>query len=206
MDRESLRADEGIDWTRVRALVKQASEANTSARDPERVREILEERARILAAVPPREPLASEVLQLATLSIRGERYAIETRFVRRIGRLDHYTPVPGAPPLLLGVFNSGGEILPLFDLASLFGANGGEGSEGTHLVVFGEADEEFGGLVNGTDEVLTLGLEEILSSSSVAETAGRALIRGITEDALIVIDGEQLLSDDRLKIDQGTEG
>ncbi|WP_422929894.1 chemotaxis protein CheW [Singulisphaera sp. PoT] len=171
----------------------------------EKVKAILEGRARVLATVPPKAPLASEVLNLAVFELAGERYALETRFVRRIGRLGHYTPVPGAPSLLLGVFNSGGEIIPLIDLAVLFGVGGDGPTSSSLLVVLGEDHEEFGLLVDKTDEVLVIRLEEILPPTAVGETEGRSLIRGVTEDALIVIDGEQLLADPRLMIDQGLD-
>jgi len=203
MNPEPNRTENGSDGSRARHDLSRDGGRTPSA---EAIQTILEQRARALATIPPRAPLASEVLHLAAFALKGERYAIETRFVRRIGRLAHYTPVPGAPGPLLGVFNSGGEILPLFDLASLFGASGGESSGSPRLIVLGEEHEELGLLVDGADEILVIRLEQILPPSSVSDAESRSLIRGVTEDALIVIDGEQLLADQRLMIDQGTEG
>ena len=84
-------------------------------------RAILDERARRLAAPISDATIATEVLEVATFTLSGERYAIETRYVREIVALADFTPVPGGPSVLFGVVNLRGDVLAVFDLRSLLG-------------------------------------------------------------------------------------
>jgi purine-binding chemotaxis protein CheW len=51
----------------------------------------------------------------------GEHYALPVSGVREITELGPITPVPGAPPHLLGVWNLRGDVLAALDLAALLG-------------------------------------------------------------------------------------
>jgi purine-binding chemotaxis protein CheW len=53
--------------------------------------------------------------------LRGERYAIDVAAVVEIERRADLTPVWGAPPLVLGVRNLRGVVLPVLDLAAALG-------------------------------------------------------------------------------------
>jgi purine-binding chemotaxis protein CheW len=50
------------------------------------------------------------------------RYAIAAPFVLRIERLGRVTPLPGAPAYFTGLMNLHGQLIPLVDLACLYGA------------------------------------------------------------------------------------
>lgn len=191
----------GIDWDEVRAMLDRASAAPEEAR----AREVLDARARALARVPARPPDASESLDLATFTLDDERFAIETRYVRRIARLGPYERVPGTPAALLGVTNAGGEILALFDLRLLFGGRGAAPTDRSRVVVLGDGRDEFGVLADAAHEVLTLRLGELLPPPNSSEGHGPSLLRGVTADAMLVIDGGLLLRDDRLVVDQRDE-
>jgi purine-binding chemotaxis protein CheW len=55
------------------------------------------------------------------LRVGGESYAFAVENVLEIAELGEVAPVPGSPPAVLGVRNLRGEVLPVFDLASVFG-------------------------------------------------------------------------------------
>jgi purine-binding chemotaxis protein CheW len=196
-----------IDWDEVHAQLDRAESAAREALRPsaERTREVLDGRARALARIPARVPDAAEVLEVATFSLDDERYAIETRHVRRVARLGGLVPIPGAPAALAGVINSGGEILAVFDLRVLFGKAGKGPAEQTHVIVLGGDRDELGIVTDDVHEVLSLGIGEVLDSPVAPEGLGRHAVRGVTERALIVLDGAALLLDDRLVIDQGDD-
>ena len=58
-------------------------------------------------------------------------------------------------------------------------------------------------IVSAVSDVLTLRTHEVLELPGSAPGIGRRSLRGVTEGALIVLDGAALLQDDRLVIDQG---
>lgn len=165
-------------------------------------RELLEERARQLARVPAEPPRADEVLELVGFVLAGERYGIESRFVREVVRLTRFTPVPGTPAFVLGVTSLRGEILALFDLRQLLGVvTEGVTDLGT-IVVLGEKRREFGLLADSATEVLSV------PSTNLAQTEtawGRAYVRGVGPDGVIVLSGEALLKDPKLTLDLGHE-
>jgi two-component system chemotaxis response regulator CheV len=54
----------------------------------------------------------------------GESYAVAVENVIEVGGLGELSPVPGAHGAVLGVRNLRGEVLPVFDLASVLGITG----------------------------------------------------------------------------------
>jgi purine-binding chemotaxis protein CheW len=55
------------------------------------------------------------------LRVGGESYAFAVEHVLEVADLGEIAPVPGARADVLGVRNLRGEVLPVFDLASVFG-------------------------------------------------------------------------------------
>ena len=53
--------------------------------------------------------------------IGEDRYAVATSAVREVVSDPRHTPLPTAPPALLGAFNLRGEVIPMFDTAALLG-------------------------------------------------------------------------------------
>jgi purine-binding chemotaxis protein CheW len=60
-------------------------------------------------------------MQALLLPLHGDLYALELTAVREVVREPEVTPLPGAPPALLGIFNLRGEVVPVFDTAWLLG-------------------------------------------------------------------------------------
>lgn len=48
--------------------------------------------------------------------VEGQRFALPAAAVERVVRAVEVTPLPGAPPLVLGVVDVGGRVLPVLDL------------------------------------------------------------------------------------------
>ena len=163
---------------------------------------MLEERAGLLARVPSAAPHAAEVLEIAAFTLANEQYAIETRYVREVIRLTDYTPLPGAPPFLIGVLNLRGEILALLDLRTFLGVAVRGVTDLARVFVLGDARAEFGVLADTALEVRILRTDEVLEAPSSVAGIGREYLKGVTREALIVLDGAALLRDARLFIDQ----
>ena len=73
------------------------------------------------------------------------------------------------------------------------------------VLVLGADRPEFGVLADAAHEVTTLRVDEVHEPPDSATGVGREYLRGVTKDALIVLDGAALLRDGRLFIDQGEE-
>jgi purine-binding chemotaxis protein CheW len=140
------------------------------------------------------------MLELVVFVLAGERYGVESRFVREVARLTRFTPVPGTPPFVLGVTSLRGEILGLFDLRHLLGVVAVGVTDLGRIVVLGEHRREFGLLADSASEIMCVPGASLAQS----ETAwGRSYVRGVSSEGVIVLSGDALLGDPQLTIDPG---
>jgi purine-binding chemotaxis protein CheW len=197
----------GIDWQRARERLARAQAAleGASKLSPERARAVMAERARALARVPPRAPDATEVLEAALFRLGGERYAIETRHIREVVRFTTLTPVPGAPESFVGLLSLRGEVLAVFDLHRCFGVEESAATDHSRVIVVGSDRAEFGILADTVDEVAIVRTDEVHAPPASIAGLGRELVRGVTRDGLIVLDGIALLQANQFIIDQADQ-
>lgn len=202
--KESSARSVGIDWDEVKqrlALAQQAQAASEQL-SPERAKQVMDERAGALAHVPDQIPDSSEVLEIMTFPMGKEHFAIETRFVREVYRAGDITPLPDAPDFVVGLTNLRGEVMAVMNLRQMFHITAPAGEKRSQLVVLGKDRPEFGILVDDVFEVITVRLEDVLDPPGSVTGACREYLRGVTDSALLVLDGDALLNDDRLVIDE----
>jgi len=168
--------------------------------DPDPARAILEERARRLARPAAVESRRADLVELLFFELAGESCAIEAPAVRQVARLGEVTPVPGAPPALLGVTNLGGEILPVFDLRRITGASPSDGAL-ARLIVLGDGRDDLAIAAGAVHEVRTLDRAAIVEAPPSLPAAARAVVLGVTGEATVVLDAARLLGDPRLRLD-----
>lgn len=112
-----------------------------------------------------------------TLRVGSETYALPVENVIEVAELGHISPVPGTSPAVLGVRNLRGFVLPVYDLAAVFGIARDRPPE--RLVVAEESGRRAGLAI---DEVTDVGpLPEVSEDSDSRFLVGSAL----AEDALI---------------------
>jgi purine-binding chemotaxis protein CheW len=78
---------------------------------------------------------AGGMVDVLTLEIGGETFAIEATAVREILDLVPVTEVPGARPFVGGVINVRGRVVPLADLRVQFGMPPAENNGDTRIIV-----------------------------------------------------------------------
>ena len=194
-----------IDWQDLRARLARAQAGLAAAEQlsAEQAKAVMDERARALARVPERDPDSREILEVMTARLANEKIAIETRFVREVHRPADITPVPGSPSFLVGVTNLRGEVLAVMDLRELLGFPAAETRERPQTVILGLQRPEFGLIVDEIYEVARLRVGEVLEPPGSVDGLSRDCLRGVTADALLVLDGDRLLTDRRLYVDEG---
>lgn len=207
MNGKSKRQAGPIDWTAVRARLQKADAALAEALDPspERVQAIMNARARALAHAHASSRLPGSHIDIVLFGLGKERYAIETRFVCEVVRLVDFTPVPKTPDYIVGVTNLRGTVLAIVDLRRFFNIPQSGITDLSRIVVLGTDGVEVGILAEGTHGQAEVAADDILPPPGKASGVGRAYIRGVTKDALIVLDGAALLKDQRLFVGGETE-
>ena len=194
-----------IDWGAVRTRVARAFDRSSGENSAERTREVLVERARRLAAAADRPEAAVDALELLPFRLGREHYAIETRYAREVVRLTGFTSVPSTEDFLLGVANLRGEIVPVFDLMLFFGFASQGLSDRSRVIVVGAEEVEFGIIADSVQAVLRLPADTFVADAAFEGERGGECVRGVTRDAMIVLEGAALLKDRRLFIGSPTD-
>lgn len=193
-----------IDWTEVKTRLAKLTTAETESQQTTAAQsqEILAARAAQLAEIPERTPDASEIVKLLTFRLGNDVLAVETSFVREVIRPNDLTVVPGVPTFLVGVTNLRGEVLAIVDIRQFFGSQAQPDRGQWWGIVLGEDRPEFGVVADIVYEVSILRNEQILGVPPSVAEAGRRLLKGVTANSMLVLDGTLLLQDTRLYVDQ----
>lgn len=159
--------------------------------DEESAHRILEERARALARSET-PPAWGATIEVVTFALDRERYALEMRYLQAVARLQALSPIPGAAEPIFGVSSWRGELLTIMDLRQLLGVPGAGLNDMSRVLVLGEGRAAFGLLADAVDELRTLPLSAIRHPPE-GVAVRREYLRGITGDALLVLDAVELL-------------
>jgi purine-binding chemotaxis protein CheW len=116
---------------------------NADPRDPSAARDaILRARARELAQV--REVQTGRVLSILPFEVGGETYGVEVTSVHQVLDAANVSPLLGAPRGVLGAIVSRTRPVPVLDLRSLLGLEGGGLTDLQRVVVLDDAGDLFG--------------------------------------------------------------
>lgn len=167
-------------------------------------RGILRERARVLARPLDRQESSDDGLPVLLFHLGGETYAVECRHVREVLRLRGLTPVPGAPPFVLGIVNVRGQILSVADLRPFLGLRTAPATASSRIAVLQAPPMEFGII---TDAVLATGElspDELEPAPPTLSGPYDHFVRGVTRDRVILLDAPAILNEPALAVDAPT--
>jgi purine-binding chemotaxis protein CheW len=157
---------------------------------------ILEERARALTS---QETITSGQLgeSFVIFHLGNDRYRILTRFVHEIHRLGRYTPLPSAPPFVVGLVNVHGRLLAALDLRPLRDIEPTPPQPGAHLLIIRTNTVEVGILA---DIVVGVQQHDTALARGFSTSTGHRVtwIQGIDHNLHLQLDPELLLADPRL--------
>lgn len=118
-------------------------------------------------------PVVAELRNVIVFAIGAARYAIELRWIREVVTLGFVTAVPTAPPVLGGLCNLHGAILPVLDVAALLDLPPGPPARQGDGALVLEAEATICALrVDQVDHVASL----VESEGAVVDASGRPLV------------------------------
>ncbi|MBU1163355.1 MAG: chemotaxis protein CheW [Proteobacteria bacterium] len=193
-----------VDWDGLHSRINATQEllANKAVLSKEEKRSILKERARVLALESRDETVKQEFTEIIEFRLASETYGIETAFVRESFQLKDFTPLPGTPPLVLGIVNVRGQILSVLNIKNLFDLPGNGLGELNKLIIICNDRMEFGILADEIIGVRNIILSKLQRSPTTLEGLKEEYLKGITNDRLIVLDAEKLLSDKNITVNE----
>lgn len=171
---------------------------------PSGTTDTLKKRAEALAE--SKQPAGEKAtIETAAFRLTDEIYGIELRFVREVLPLGQMTFIPGVPEYISGIINVRGEILSVMDLKRLFNLEAATAPDIQHVLVLSAPGMAFGILA---DQILGVRQipKETLQPSLPTLTGIRAdYLKGLDKTGLIVLDGEKLLADESLTVNDDSE-
>lgn len=168
--------------------------------------QILRERALALARAPSNGAIAPDNrLELLEFRLAAERYAVESRFVQEVHPLRDLTPLPGTPPFVPGIVNVRGQILPVYDLKKLFDLPE-PGLTDLHRVLHVRGHGmELGLLADTVVSVRAIAADRLQPSLPTLTGIRAEYLKGITDDRLVVLDLDRILSDPKIVVHDEVE-
>jgi purine-binding chemotaxis protein CheW len=178
-----------------RGDVRRASSClpENAALPPDKLKALLETRARALAA-EPRPPRADSV-EILEFVLAHEHYAVRTVWVREVLPLRDLTPLPGMPAWVLGIINVRGKIISVLDIKKFFELPERGWSDLSKVILLGDRTMEFGLLADFIEGVGFIQTDELQPPLPTLTGIRAEYLMGITRQRVVVLDGSKLLTD-----------
>ena len=188
-----------LDWGDIHRRLETAREfmKRGFASSPGEKKRILKERAMVLAREPEEVKADEAPLQCLEFILGRESYAVESADVREVCPPNDLTPLPCAPPFVLGIINLRGQIISVVDLKKFFGLPGKGLPERGRVIVIRSGRMEFGVLADTITGMRSIPRDDIQPPPALTSIDSEYL-KGIAGDGLVLLDAENLLSDERL--------
>jgi len=108
------------------------------------------------------EKNSTESIQYIVIRLGDEQFGIDIRFIDNIVRMQSITRVPKVAAYLKGVINLRGEVIPVMSIRLKMGLEEDEITKATRIIILkSESQGNFGIIVDGVKEVVTLDTEQI---------------------------------------------
>jgi len=162
---------------------------------------ILRERARLLAREED-TTLEQDSLSIIEFQLAYEHYGIESIHVKEVYYLKDLTPLPGAPPFVVGIINIRGEIWSVVDLKKIFGLPDQGLPEFNKVIIIQNAAMKFGIVTDAIIGKKNVPLASIKPPPVTLSGILAEYLIGVTNEPLIILNAEKMLTDKRMIVDE----
>jgi purine-binding chemotaxis protein CheW len=128
-------------------------------------------------------------------SLGEQRLAIGLESVTQVVRAVEISPLPSAPPHILGVINVHGRIIPVMSLKERLGLAAREIELNDQILIVHTGEQELALVIDRADEVVQLDWQMITTADRLGVSSGP--LRGIarlSNDMVLIEDVEEFLS------------
>lgn len=135
--------------------------------------------------------------QYLTFLLSGEEYALDILKVQEIKGLPKITPVPNAPPHVLGVMNLRGAVVPVADLRARFGLAAEHGKSAV-VIVANVGSRTVGLVVDAVSDVLSFAKSDVEPTPDLGAGVDTSFLTGLAktgERLVLLLDAARLVGD-----------
>jgi len=195
-----------VDWTEVHCHLEATTAAMERVITPgiDDKKRLLKERARILAQEDVEVYAGLQYREVVEFRLAGEVYGIETSYIREVYPLKELVPIPGTPPFFLGITSVRGQILSVIDIKRFFDLPDKGLTELDKVVIVRSGEVELGIRADVVLGMWSIPRGDIQPSLPTLKGVRDKYLRGITKDAVIILDIQKLLADENLIVQAET--
>ena len=140
-------------------------------------------------------------LTLGCFEVAGRIYGLDVARIREVVRWQPTTPLPGAPPLIDGVVDLRGGVVPVVDLGLALGVDAIDVTPRARIAITESGDGIVGLAVEAAIEVVSVEVSDLSSPPALAGEMGNSLtaavVRRSDAQPIVVLSLEQLLENVR---------
>jgi purine-binding chemotaxis protein CheW len=166
---------------------------------PTETADILRERATRLTAPLPNEDHARNELKVVGFTLGNELYAIEPEFIQEVYPLKQVTPLPGTPSFVMGIVNIRRKIVPLIDLKKILEIPSTTAE--SKIIVLAQKEQQVAIGIDRLVGMLTIFKHSLQPALPSLHGIRQNVLKGITLDQTIVLDGHAILTDKHFIVD-----
>src|SRR5690606_38876046 len=133
----------------------------------------------------------AETITAVVFRLADEYYALDARVVLEVHVLRDLTPLAGARAPLFGVTHWRGGVLTILDLRDQLGVRSGGLSDLSRVIGVDGGRHAFGILADAASDIIEVD-EQLIRT--VGEDVERRLVRGLTPEAIMVMDTDAILA------------
>jgi len=141
-------------------------------------------------------------LESTLFVLSGEKYAIESIYIKETLKLNKFTVLPAAPDFLVGVFNLRGKIISIINIKEFFGLSDEKITDLNRVIVMQQNDLIFGILVDRIEGIINIDEKQLTKEITTLNDMRKKYFKGVDPNGIIVLDGNKILCDKKLIIEE----
>ena len=166
--------------------------------------QILRARTKALSRGIKKESSTQDYLEVVEFMLADERYGIELNSIVEVYALKDLTSLPGTPPFILGVISVRGRILTIIDIKKLFGLPDKGLSDLNKVIIIHTREMETGILADEIIGIRSIHPGKIQPALATLTDIRAGYMKGVTGDQLVILDVENIFSDERIVVKEET--
>ncbi len=162
---------------------------------------ILKQRASEISIVYNQED-NDDYIDILEFTINNDNYAVESKFIEEVYLIKDITEIPFTPNYIIGVISVRGNIFSVIDIKRLFNQQSQEVKNKSKAIILKNNDMEFALLSESVIGITKLKRNDIQARPFTLTGLQTEYILGMTNDKLVILDADKMLSDKKMIINQ----
>lgn len=186
-------------WERLRDSMERINSSHQSGIDSSTLAVKLENRAKLLRGRMSVQT-QKQTTPYLTFSSGHERFGIPLNEVIEIQALEHYSPVPGTPPFIVGVIPWRGSILTLIDLGRLFRIQEAGIADYHVCIVVDACERRVAFVAREVEDILGISADNVKTAPELPGHVPAGWAAGVHDGNRLLLCLEKILQDDKFAI------